>query len=297
MSERIRSLEDALRSYHSERDAVGLKIHPLLRPEYLGIKSTMELYACVQPRPSEASLCATSDSHSRKSSQASTDGSSNDDISTFLRQSTSPQVILKSHSRSEMIDMLAQDFKAELSEVDLAAEIKSLSRAFPLSEAEPNLRLRDYIRTQLPSRDVADYLWEQVKTNALWQYNPHPDPSFYPSLAHHCYTSSIIDLSPRRLALISMILAVGCLVDLEHLPNHPDSEKYHCLARASLCEVPVMEDTNVETITVLFYEIWYLLMFSDKKKAAGFAWGLMGLTFKLAQSVSRFFEELSGHHC
>ena len=85
-----------------------------------------------------------------------------------------------------------------------------------------------------------------------------------------------------------MVLAVGCLVDLERVPNHPDSERYHCLARASLCEVPVMEDTNVETITVLFYEIWYLLMFSDKKKAAGYAWGLMGLTAKLAQSVSCF---------
>jgi hypothetical protein len=47
-----------------------------------------------------------------------------------------------------------------------------------------------------------------------------------------------------------------------------------------------MEETNVETITALFYEIWYLLVFSDKKKAAGYAWGLMGLTAKLAQSVS-----------
>jgi hypothetical protein len=34
-----------------------------------------------------------------------------------------------------------------------------------------------------------------------------------------------------------------------------------------------------------FYMTWYLLVFSDKKKAAGYAWGLMGLTAKLAQSV------------
>ncbi|KAF8158548.1 hypothetical protein B0H34DRAFT_783008 [Crassisporium funariophilum] len=85
-----------------------------------------------------------------------------------------------------------------------------------------------------------------------------------------------------------MILAVGCLVDLpKRAPDHPDAEKYHQLARASLCEIPVMEETNVETITALFYEIWYLLVFSDKKKAAGYAWGLMGLTAKLAQSVNR----------
>ena len=84
-----------------------------------------------------------------------------------------------------------------------------------------------------------------------------------------------------------MILAVGCLVDLQQrAPDSPDAERYHQFARAALCEIPVMEETNVETITALFYEIWYLLVFSDKKKAAGYAWGLMGLTAKLAQSVS-----------
>ncbi|KAF9465747.1 hypothetical protein BDZ94DRAFT_1159388 [Collybia nuda] len=86
-----------------------------------------------------------------------------------------------------------------------------------------------------------------------------------------------------------MILAVGCLVDLhKRAPDSPDAEQYHQYARASLCEIPVMEETNVETITALFYEIWYLLVFSDKKKAAGYAWGLMGMTAKLAQSVSGF---------
>lgn len=86
-----------------------------------------------------------------------------------------------------------------------------------------------------------------------------------------------------------MILAVGCLVDLNRDPDSSEAEKYHQLARASLCEIPVMEETNVETITALFYLIWYLLVFSDKKKAAGYAWGLMGLTAKLAQSVSYLF--------
>lgn len=82
-----------------------------------------------------------------------------------------------------------------------------------------------------------------------------------------------------------MILAVGCLVDLSRAADSPDAEKYHHLARASLCEFPVMEDTTVEAITALFYMTWYLLVFSDQKKAAGYAWGLMGLTAKLAQGV------------
>jgi hypothetical protein len=96
-------------------------------------------------------------------------------------------------------------------------------------------------------------------------------------------------ICPRRLALLYMILAVGCLVDLQNRgADHPDTEKYHHLARACLCELPVMEETSVDAITALFYEIWYLLVFFDKKKAAWHAWGLMGLTAKLAQSVSWF---------
>ena len=153
-----------------------------------------------------------------------------------------------------------------------------LSHNFPLSDTispEGNPRLRQYIRSQLPSREEADYLWEQARENALWQYNPHPSSTFYPNLAYHCYTSDIANLSPLRLALLLMILAVGCLVDLQNRKaDHPDAEKYHQLARASLCEIPVMQETNVETITALFYEIWYLLVFFDKKKAAGYTWGL-----------------------
>ena len=84
-----------------------------------------------------------------------------------------------------------------------------------------------------------------------------------------------------------MILAVGCLVDLQNRKaDHPDAEKYHQLAGASLRNPCHGRNQHVETITALFYEIWYLLVFSDKKKAAGYAWGLMGLTAKLAQSVS-----------
>ncbi|KIL59222.1 hypothetical protein M378DRAFT_1018412 [Amanita muscaria Koide BX008] len=90
------------------------------------------------------------------------------------------------------------------------------------------------------------------------------------------------------MSVMFMILAVGCQVDTNRHPpdtSPPGAERYHQYARAALCEIPVMEDTTVMTILALFYEIWYLLVFSDKKKAAGYAWGLMGLTAKLAQSI------------
>lgn len=96
-----------------------------------------------------------------------------------------------------------------------------------------------------------------------------------------------------------MILAVGYHVDINGRPGAPandaaeyekqvqHAEHYHQLGRAALCEIPIMEETNVDVVLALVWETWYLLVFSDKKKAAGYAWGMMGLTLKLAQSVRR----------
>ncbi|KAF9523895.1 fungal-specific transcription factor domain-containing protein [Crepidotus variabilis] len=268
MSDRIRHLEEALQSLHSQVSS-NEGPHPLLRADFLGIKSTMGLYNSAQSHSTEPLLNGnTSTGSSVPIERPRVSGDRSPSEGTFA-----------------MSPVHAHSVQTDASDTELAAEIVRLSHNFPLSEGEPNIPLRDYIRSNLPSREDADYLWDQARRNALWQYNPHSSSTFYPNLAYHCYTAPTAELSPRRLALLLMILAVGCLVDLNRSPDHPDAERYHRLARASLCEVSVMEETNVETITVLFYEIWYLLVFSDKKKAAGYAWGLMGLTAKLAQSI------------
>ncbi|XP_006462394.1 hypothetical protein AGABI2DRAFT_223664 [Agaricus bisporus var. bisporus H97] len=176
--------------------------------------------------------------------------------------------------------------------------------------------MREHIRSQLPSRAEAQRLWDQARRNALWQYNPHPSVTFFPNLLHHIYSSSsdkspkpIRDIDPRRLALLLMILAVACVVDVPstsdsptgssnqsassnpmhaaHLEAEARASRYHDLGRASLCEIPIMEETNVDTVLALFYEVWFLAVWSDGKKAVGEAWGIMGLVAKLAQSVNR----------
>uniref|UniRef100_A0A8H7XP52 Xylanolytic transcriptional activator regulatory domain-containing protein n=1 Tax=Psilocybe cubensis TaxID=181762 RepID=A0A8H7XP52_PSICU len=279
MSDRIRSLEDGLQALHSERSPEPDQPHPLLLPELLGIKSTMGLYSGTQAH-SSSDPAAQANSNSGKSPRHM-----EVDRRPMERGSSEDTITAPDHLHAPQ----HQTVKEDHSEAYYAAEIARLSHNFPLSDTispEPNLGLREFIRSNLPPREEADHLWEQARQNALWQYNPHPSSTFYPNLAYHCYSSPTENLSPRRLSLLLMILAVGCLVDIPNRePDHPDAEKYHQLARASLCEIPVMEETNVETITALFYEIWYLLVFSDKKKAAGYAWGLMGLTAKLAQSI------------
>jgi len=104
MSERIRHLEDALQGYHAERAASGLEVHPLLQPEYLGIKNTMELYSCGNSRSSEITP-TTSVSHSRNSSQSTTDSSFNDEIPSFPPQFSSPQVRRKHANGSRLLSV------------------------------------------------------------------------------------------------------------------------------------------------------------------------------------------------
>ncbi|KAG5351607.1 hypothetical protein C0989_005615 [Termitomyces sp. Mn162] len=289
MSERIRNLEEAL-----EQCQCTPAPHPLLTSELLVIKSTMGLYGGTQAG-TDSPIVSVSNGQAHSHAQHN-NGSVNgreteeaEERKVDIESNMTPLSSVTAMSEDNYSGGLTLHASSFDNHNDLFQEVVRLSQCYPLPESvspEPNLKMREYIRSLLPSRAEADHLWDQALQNALWQYNPHPSETFYPNLAHHCYTIPTPELSPRRLALLFMILAVGCLVDLTHRPpDSPDAERYHQLARASLCEIPVMEETNVETITALFYEIWYLLVFSDKKKAAGYAWGLMGLTAKLAQSI------------
>jgi hypothetical protein len=81
------------------------------------------------------------------------------------------------------------------------------------------------------------------------------------------------------------MMSIGLLVDLNQKHESPRADLYHRLARASLCEMNLMDEPNLDLIQTLFYMIWYLLIFSDKSQAVAYAWSIMGLAVKLAQSL------------
>jgi hypothetical protein len=83
------------------------------------------------------------------------------------------------------------------------------------------------------------------------RYNLDASETFLQNLLHHCYTTTIEDLSPRRLALLLMILSIGCLVDLKRPLGNLYGEAYHHLARASVCEIPLMEEPDFDVIHAL----------------------------------------------
>lgn len=83
------------------------------------------------------------------------------------------------------------------------------------------------------------------------RYNLDASETFLPNLLHHCYESPIKDLSPRRLALLLMVLSIGNLVDLNKPLGNLYGEAYHHLARASVCEIPLMEEPDFDTLHAL----------------------------------------------
>lgn len=71
------------------------------------------------------------------------------------------------------------------------------------------------------------------------------------NLIHHVYKSPLEALSPRRLALLLMILSIGSLMDLNRPIGSLYGEAYHHLARASICEIPLMEEPDFDVIHAL----------------------------------------------
>ena len=82
--------------------------------------------------------------------------------------------------------------------------------------------------------------------------------TFLPNLLHYCYSTPIDALSPRRLALLLMHLSIGSLVDLSRPLGSLHGEAYHHLARAAVCEIPLMEEPDFDVLHALVSSLFTL---------------------------------------
>ncbi|KAH0586545.1 hypothetical protein H2248_007770 [Termitomyces sp. 'cryptogamus'] len=276
LSDRVRQLEDALQTLqatHSPRP------HPLLAPELLQIKTSQDLYIAPQVQ-----------THSPSQQQDPTPdhlADSTNALSLSALVSTQPpyapptnsHLTLNSGSNSN-----GGEITSSSNPPDVPPDILQLSSTFPFPWSV-DLRIRKRIREALPPRHEALTMCEAARNNALWQYHLDASETFLQNLLHHCYSVPIEELSPRRLALLLMILSIGSLVDLSRPLGSLYGEAYHHLARASVCEIPLMEEPDFDVLHCLFFMIWWHLIFSDNKKAIGYAWNLMGFVAKLAQGL------------
>ncbi|KAF8630842.1 hypothetical protein AX17_005201 [Amanita inopinata Kibby_2008] len=280
LSDRVRQLEDALETLQSSSSSQS---HPLLAPELRSIKTSQDLYTTPhsQVRQQQAS----------QSDQSNGDGQKDD----RLRQSVvelSLNKLATNNSKSNagnnagvmpQIDSNVPS-RSQSAPPEVPPDILQLSTTFPFPWSV-DLKIRKRIRDSLPPRADAQATCEEARRNALWQYNLDASETFLPNLLHYCYTTPVEHLSPRRLALLLMVLSIGSLVDLNKPLGNLYGEAYHHLARASVCEIPLMEEPDFDVLHALFFMIWYHLIFSDNKKAVGYAWNLMGFVAKLAQGL------------
>ncbi|KAG6889814.1 hypothetical protein C0992_003929 [Termitomyces sp. T32_za158] len=277
LSDRVRQLEDALQTLQATHSPHP---HPLLTSDLLQIKTSQDLYITTQAQaqhfPSEQQDSASD--HLADFTNA---------LSLSALASTQPPYAPATNSHLTS----GSDSNSNGGEVtsssnppDVPPDILQLSSTFPFPWSI-DLRIRKRIREALPPRHEALAICEAARNNALWQYHLDASETFLQNLLHHCYSVAIEDLSPRRLALLLMILSIGCLVDLSRPLGSLYGEAYHHLARAAVCEIPLMEEPDFDVLHCLFFMIWWHLIFSDNKKAIGYAWNLMGFVAKLAQGL------------
>ena len=70
-------------------------------------------------------------------------------------------------------------------------------------------------------------------------YNPNAAPPIDDPLLSH------------QLALMFMILAIGCLMDIKRPAYNIEAEKYHQLARAALFQSPIFEEPTLHAVQSL----------------------------------------------
>ena len=85
----------------------------------------------------------------------------------------------------------------------------------------------------------------------LFRYHLDASETFLQNLLHHCYSTVIEELSPRRLGLLLMLLSIGSTVDLTRPLGSLHGEAYHHLARAALSEIPLMEEPDFDLLHAL----------------------------------------------
>uniref|UniRef100_D8PXF1 Zn(2)-C6 fungal-type domain-containing protein n=1 Tax=Schizophyllum commune (strain H4-8 / FGSC 9210) TaxID=578458 RepID=D8PXF1_SCHCM len=266
LSDRVRNLEQALQGYNPD--------DPLLASELLLIKTAQEFHAAGNAPGSPTGATASSSQTQQTKEESLHTSVSNLSIASPV----TPCVPTCKDDTTPIVDQNGIP--------QVPPGVLQLSMSFPFPW-RVDMSVRQRIRNALPRREEAEAICEEARRNALWQYSLDSSETFLPNLLQYCYTMPINELSPRRLALLLMVLSIGSLVDLKRPLGYLSAEAYHHLARASVCEIPLMEEPDFDTVHALFFMIWYHLIFSDNRKALGYAWNLLGFVAKLVQGVHR----------
>lgn len=279
LSDRVRQLEDALQNLQATHSPHP---HPLLTSELLQIKTSQDLYITTQAQAQ----------HLPNQYQDSTSdhlADSTNALSLSVLASTQPPYAPATNSHLTIGTGSNSEITSFSDPPDVPPDILQLSSTFPFPWSV-DLRIRKRIREALPPRHEALAICEAARNNALWQcvsssrslrvsefahvvcilahsrYHLDASETFLQNILHHCYSVPIEDLSPRRLALLLMILSIGSLVDLARPLGSLYGEAYHHLARAAVCEIPLMEEPDFDVLHCLVSPFTFYKLIKDKAR-------------------------------
>ncbi|KAK0202818.1 fungal-specific transcription factor domain-containing protein [Desarmillaria ectypa] len=286
LANRVRELEDALRSSHSR---LSSDPHPLLSDELLRIKA---------PLQREPPSTRNADNSSQKEEENNPDvvdafGSLSLSLSggaKYYGQTANSWYFLQNEDGD---DDGYEDHMLNLQNI-LSPEILARAASFPIS-AVPHPLHEGSTSIQnlfwyLPPADKAAELRSIYYTNAAWMYNPIPQESFDFEVYHQFYDTSNLPsaddpLLPHRLSLMFMILAIGTLMDTSLPAYNIEAEKYHQLARAALFRDSFVDSPTINAVQALYLMTFYLFLSDRNGAGSGSRWALMGMAVKVAQSI------------
>ncbi|EKM81689.1 hypothetical protein AGABI1DRAFT_36639 [Agaricus bisporus var. burnettii JB137-S8] len=276
LSYRIRDLEEALQTLHSERSTVP---HPLLSEALLRIKTPLQR----EPLPPRSS-------------------------NTFiLGDVTGPQGSMSVHDprvsryhggtanslHGQQRGTYASEEVFNNLQPFLPPEILTKASMMPISYCPiSNKANLQCLLPHLPTRTISMELRSLFYTHASWMYNPIAEDIFEKHIFSIFFSSSASVQLPadpsttHKLSLLFMILAIGSLMDPSLSPYNMEAERYHQLARAALFQSSLPELATQYAVEALFLMSFYLFLVDRYGTTSEPRWLIMGIAVNIGQSVS-----------
>ena len=133
----------------------------------------------------------------------------------------------------------------------LPPEINQCYQSFPFTP--PNViaaPIQEMIESFLPGMERAIALCDNFLEQLSWMFHIVSRQLCVNELIPMIYKQNAKPYGPHDLALLLIVLGIGCLVDLDLPPFNLEAQHYYRLARATLALQPVLAEQSVVTIKV-----------------------------------------------
>ncbi|KAE9383968.1 hypothetical protein BT96DRAFT_692711 [Gymnopus androsaceus JB14] len=282
LTNRAKQLEDALAKSHS---IVSPQIHPLLSDDLLQVKQSMKAN-------STAPSVSTDSTTLRVKSEVEKEEDKDEALIVYNATLGSLRIkkrnIFYGRSSSSWHFLLNEGRTGQQEKLQkkqfLPNDLPWLVHSFPFS-APVDISTRQKLIGFLPGISVARRYYQNYYRYGAWHYSPISEIEFRTTIFQPWYepVNNLYDdpLGAHRLSVLFIILALGCLLDLEGQFPSPEAKRYYQLSKASIALMSVLDSPSLSTIQALLLILYYMLL--DNIHDSRYA--IMGLVTKLTHAA------------